>query len=408
MLKGLNRYDIFIIVVIATMVMGTLNFWIFFQHVIAAMLSIPVIAKKMAEWQRGMKVDYVTSYIFILLLWACVSLMWTIDADGGYGSLFVLTCNLLIFLGLYFASDYASRPCTSICYGWMLLLCFSFPVAFWEISTGSHIPYFGDYNDGSMLVGADGVSQDRAFAAVTFRNLNTYGTVLCSALPFVLSACFLMREKFIPLCIALTTIVILIINSSRASMMCIAVDLFFFLVYFRKERFRGRIFFWFVMSVLVVVGLYEFSSVLFNQIAGRLDSVSFGDASRWAVIEYGLKSIAASYGVGWGVGSMQEAYLIVGYTIMLFSHNFVIEFMLEYGVFMCLSFLLLYVRALYLLYRTKLNVLRFLSFALLLSFVPWAIINDSYLEFNFIWAMFASLFVFCRYRGQFGVCKYEM
>ena len=408
MLRGLNRYDIFIIVVIATMVMGTLNIWIFFQHVIAAILSIPVIAKKMTEWQRGRKMDYVTSYIFILLLWACVSLMWTIDSDGGYGSLFVLTCNLMIFLGLYFASDYAARPCTSICYGWLLLLCLSFPVAFWEISTGSHIPYFGDYNDGSMLVGADGVSQDRRFAAVTFKNLNTYGTVLCSALPFVLAACFLMREKFIPLCISLAAIVILIINSSRASMMCIAIDLFFFLVYFRKERFRGMIFFWFVMSVLVVVGLYEFSSVLFNQIAGRLDSVSFGDALRWAVIEYGLKSIAASYGVGWGVGSMQEAYLIVGYTILLFSHNFVIEFMLEYGVLMCLSFLLLYVRSLYLLYRTKLNVLRFLSLALLFSLVPWAIINDSYLEFNFIWAMFASLFVFYRYRGQFGVCKYEI
>ena len=31
MLRGLNRYDIFIIVVIATMVMGTLNIWIFFS-----------------------------------------------------------------------------------------------------------------------------------------------------------------------------------------------------------------------------------------------------------------------------------------------------------------------------------------------------------------------------------------
>lgn len=405
MLRRFNKYDIFIIVVIASMVMGTVNFWIFYQHVFAAALSVPVIVKKMMQFQHDMRLDNISCYIITLLLWAGFSLCWTIDEDGGYGQFFILLCNLFIFIGIYFASEYANMPLRSICYGWILLLCLSFPVAVWEMTTGNHIARWGDYNDEWQLMGADGTVQNRVFAAVTFRNLNTYGTVLCSALPFVFSGCFIMKRRLFPLCVALIAIVLLIINSSRASMGCVIVNIFFFILYFRKERFRHKFLWGIVVLLLVFAGLYEFSSVLFNQIAGRVEGVSFGDAARWAVIEYGLKSIAASYGIGWGVGAMQEAYLMVGYTWMLYSHNFVIEFMLEYGIPICLLFLFLYVKSIVRMYMTRENVFRFLSLSQLFSFVPWAIINDSYLEFNFVWAMFVSLFVFYRYRWQSEIQK---
>ena len=138
---------------------------------------------------------------------------------------------LIVFIGLFYCIKKSNTPQKSFLLGWTLLSLLTFPIAFWEINTGLHLPFC--YTEGFEITGADGLTEERIFASTTFANLNTYVSLLCVCLPFMFSAIFVYdRYKWFFFVVSIISIVLLLINSSRGGMLVIIIDLFLFLWFF--------------------------------------------------------------------------------------------------------------------------------------------------------------------------------
>lgn len=391
----LNRYDYLIIIVITSLVFGTMQISIFGQHFFAAMLCFPLAAKELLIQFKMYKFKPVVLFMLVWLLYAVLSLIWTNDAKGGFGELFVFVCNAIIFLGLYHCAQYSIHPQKTFTIAWILLLLATFPIAFWEILTGNHLEKWGDFNEDYTLTDAEGYRIDRIFAAVTYKNLNSYVTLLVIALPIVLSGVISLKRKLIPLLVAICAMAIVLINASRGGLVCLCVILLVFLFHYSKVHFRYKKMFTLLVSVTIAVILIQYSSFIFTQIVGRLVGFQdndglLSDVGRWDVLYLGLKLCYESGGFGWGVGSMLEAYDTTGFWLE-FAHNFVIEFLVQYGFWLFIPFALLLIKAFWRLAFGKNIALRAYGQMVALSFVPMSIIDDSYLAHPFVWAYLATL-----------------
>mgnify|MGYP003313542299 CR=1 FL=1 len=112
-------------------------------------------------------------------------------------------------------------------------------IAAWEITTDSHIPGFGDFNEGATIDTETGLKH-RIFAAVTYKNLNSYVTLLCMALPFLAYGLFILEKQWLSIIALVGSILVLIINSSRGGLMCLAIDVIVFVFNYRKQQFAYK------------------------------------------------------------------------------------------------------------------------------------------------------------------------
>ena len=103
-------------------------------------------------------------------IYASCSIVWTIDEDGvALTSLYEFMLYLIVFIGLFYCIKKSNTPQKSFLLGWTLLSLLTFPIAFWEINTGLHLPFC--YTEGFEITGADGLTEERIFASTTFANL---------------------------------------------------------------------------------------------------------------------------------------------------------------------------------------------------------------------------------------------
>jgi O-antigen ligase len=392
MLTKKNFYDYFIIFVISSLIFGTIQKGIVGQYLIVGLFCLPFALQEIIKTIHHINKKHIVLFLLIWLLYATVSLLWTIDDKGGYGNLWRLFWQIVMFLGVYNAAQKSNNPIQSVIAGWVALLCLTFPIAFWEIISGNHLEKWGDFNEGAMIYGA-GATIERVFAAVTYMNLNSYVTLICSSLPFVLAGVFLLRKKILPLLVGLCASIILIINSSRGGIICLGIYFITFLWFYRKVQFRYKKLISTLFLTVIILVTFYYGEVLFNQIFGRLDSLRdnvFEDTARSTVLFLGLELLLDSNLFGWGVGSMQEAYRAAGSSLE-FAHNFVLEFLVEYGVWLFIMWFVLYAKYIKNLCKNENIGLKFVGFAILFACIPWAIIDDSYLTHPFIWMYLASI-----------------
>ena len=229
-----NIYDIIIVVVIALQAMGLVQIWIVSSLLLSAIICFPCAIMQFTNIIRVHKIKSIILFFLCWFIYASCSIVWTIDEDGvALTSLYEFMLYLIVFIGLFYCIKKSNTPQKSFLLGWTLLSLLTFPIAFWEINTGLHLPFC--YTEGFEITGADGLTEERIFASTTFANLNTYVSLLCVCLPFMFSAIFVYdRYKWFFFVVSIISIVLLLINSSRGGMLVIIIDLFLFLWFYYR------------------------------------------------------------------------------------------------------------------------------------------------------------------------------
>ena len=394
-----NIYDIIIVVVIALQAMGLVQIWIVSSLLLSAVICFPCAIMQFTNIIRVHKIKSIILFFLCWFIYASCSIVWTIDEDGvALTSLYEFMLYLIVFIGLFYCIKKSNIPQKSFLLGWTLLSLLTFPIAFWEINTGLHLPFC--YTEGFEITGADGLTEERIFASTTFANLNTYVSLLCVCLPFMFSAIFVYdRYKWFFFVVSIISIVLLLINSSRGGMLVIIIDLFLFLWFYYRSNLQYKS----IVSVLVFViaayflGMY--GDILFNQLLGRLDSLSnsgsslFEDSYRGDLIIFGLELSFTSFGIGWGIESMNEAYAKMTPVTIHRAHNFVVEFLIVYGWPLFIVFAYFFIRSLLKIIRHYDLGITYLGYAILCSFLPWMVIDDTFFERKFVWFFLMTIFL---------------
>lgn len=394
-----NICDIIIVVVIALQAMGLVQIWIVSSLLLSAIICFPCAIMQFTNIIRVHKIKSIILFFLCWFIYASCSIVWTIDEDGvALTSLYEFMLYLIVFIGLFYCIKKSNTPQKSFLLGWTLLSLLTFPIAFWEINTGLHLPFC--YTEGFEITGADGLTEERIFASTTFANLNTYVSLLCVCLPFMFSAIFVYdRYKWFFFVVSIISIVLLLINSSRGGMLVIIIDLFLFLWFYYRSNLQYKS----IVSVLVFIiaayflGMY--GDILFNQLLGRLDSLSnsgsslFEDSYRGDLIIFGLELSFTSFGIGWGIESMNEAYAKMTPVTIHRAHNFVVEFLIVYGWPLFIVFAYFFIRSLLKIIRHYDLGITYLGYAILCSFLPWMVIDDTFFERKFVWFFLMTIFL---------------
>ena len=395
----INIYDIIIVVVIALQAMGLVQIWIVSSLLLSAVICFPYAVMQFVNIFKTHKIKPIVLFFISWFIYALCSAFWTIDTDGvAFRSVYEFMLYMVVFVGLYFCVEKSRMPQKSFLLGWTILPILTFPLAFWEINTGLHLPFC--FTEGFEITGADGETVERTFASTTFANLNTYVSLLCVCLPFMFSAIFVYdRFKWFFFVISIISIVLLLINSSRGGMLVIVVDLLLFLWFYYKSNLRYKS----LVSVLVfILGVYflgVYGELLFNQLFGRLDSLSssgsslFEDSYRGDLIIYGLELSFTSLGIGWGIEAMNEAYATMTPVTIHRAHNFVVEFLIVYGWPLFIVFAYFFIKSLFKIIRNYDLGLKYLGYAILCSFLPWIVIDDTFFERKFVWFFIMTIFL---------------
>lgn len=388
-----NIYDWFIIFVIASFVVGTVQVWIFSHYFIVGLMCLPFALKEIIISFSTMKFKSIVFLILAWFLYALISMLWTI-APEPENALWGLFWLMVIFLALFHCSFRANFPKRSFMQGWLLLLLFTFPIAFWEISTGEHLEKWGDFNADSSIGLAGGGAQQRVFAAVTYKNLNSYVTLLCMALPMAFAAIVELRHKIYPFIISFIAICLVLINASRGGFVCLIADFVVLFFFYRKAHFRYKRFVTVLLFGCIVLFVFSFGFLIVEQLFGRLENQDsfLEDIGRWDVLFLGLRLLYDSGGFGWGVGSMVAAYETTGFWLH-YAHNFVMEFWVQYGFFLSIPLGLLLLKAFFGISNKKNSVtLRIYGWLVMCSFLPVIIIDDTYLAHPYVWGYLATIF----------------
>lgn len=393
-----DRFIIFAIIALVSGYVGVLK--IINYNSIIGFLCLPfALAEIYQAFTKG-KMEKIELYMVLWLLYAAISVLWTPHFKMGLFNLTILFFNVSFFLGIFYHARHANKPINAFLEGWRVLILLTLCVAFWEIFTNQHIPYYGEFNEGNTISTASGGQQERIFAAVTYRNLNTYVTLLCMALPFLMMGLFRLPHKFWSILAICGAIVVLIVNSSRGGVFALVVDLLVFALFYLKQpiKYKKTITLFFVGGIVILFSF--FGTMLFDQLFGRLETFEedglLSDIGRWDVMRYGIEFCIDSFGLGCGIGSMVPMYESTGFWLH-YSHNLVIEFLIEAGFWLLLPLIFLFVSNYKRLIKSKSLECKMVGWMLLLSFVPTVIIDDSYVYRHFMWMWMLTQFILGKY-----------
>ena len=393
-----NFYDYFIIAILASTVAGTVQIGFISHTFLAGILCLPFALKEVIHSFKKGKISPIILLMLVWILYASASFLWAPRQGNFFKDLWGLVWNIVIFIGLYHSAHQANLTEQSILSGLRILIAFTLMIAFWEITTDSHIAGFGDYNEDANI-DIDGRVERRIFAAVTYKNLNSYVTLLCMALPFLMYGLFVLQKKWFSLLVLLGAVVVLIVNSSRGGLMCLAVDFVVFALLYRKQNLPNKGLITFFVSIAIILIIVKYGLVIAEQAIGRLASYGtknmMSDEGRWNVWALGLQLCGESLGFGWGVGSMQAMYESTGFWLH-YSHNLIIEFLMQYGIWLFMFIGIMFFKNWTFLIKKGNNSQKLLGWLLLVSFVPLAIIDDSYLPHTYVWIWFAMQFAIVR------------
>lgn len=397
--KNKNIYDYFIIFVIASTIIGTAQVGFISHTFVVGALCIPLsLLELVASYKQG-KVHSIVLFMLIWILYALISAVWSPQNEYILREIWNLLWNITIFIGLFYASKKANNTLQSFLIGWRMLICLTLFIAAWEITTDSHIPKLGDFNEGATIDTETGLKH-RIFAAVTYKNLNSYVTLLCMALPFLAYGLFILEKQWLSIIALVGSILVLIINSSRGGLMCLAIDVIVFVFIYRKQQFAYKKTITLVSFIAIAFCIYYYGISIAEQAIGRLSAYGIedimSDVGRWDVWRMGIEFCINSLGFGCGVGSMQPMYASTGFWLH-FSHNMVIEFILQYGIWLFIPLGIMLLKNWILLIKEKDLNHQLLGWMLMLSFIPLAIIDDSYIPHAYTWIWLVSQFAIVRF-----------
>lgn len=388
-----NKYDYLIIFLIAILAFGNIGGGVQPIRLMSVLLA-PFILFSMVVINNRI-FNYIKFYFLVFILYMTVSLFWTIQIEDGLLAFLYSIIHILLFFILLICFFNARDALRSFFLGWVFFLMITLSIALIEIIFDYHLPtsFFGSEN----YVNIDGNIVIKKFSSVTFGNYNTYIMILCLALPFALNYFMLTKSKLntiFGLIIYLIACFVILINASRGGVICLFIISFSYIKYLNKSNIKIPFYFKIGFIFFIFFILLRYKEILFEQIAYRFASGRglFEDTSRSDLMSKGFEIVIDYSFLGSGIGSIHKLMELKNSPINV-PHNFFLEFLIEYGVFLLIPILLLLFNIL----KTKSlkdknrDKLYFGSRVACIIFPIISIINSGYILQPALWVFFATL-----------------
>jgi teichuronic acid biosynthesis protein TuaE len=347
---------------------------IYYLVVITAFFGVAIFSVKLGAWTmfpfrffllllwilffgyilvKKRKIDFLKNkiqwYFIFLSFWlgyALLSLAWAASLAPAVRNIFFLFMGIsIIFFSFYYlkkVEDYQKIQ-------WIWFGVFSVLVilGFWEHLTGQHLllsRYYGETSS-YLMFRPTGI----------FLNQNDYATFLSLSIPFAIS---LFRDEdrilfsFLGMEIVVGAIYLIVITASRANILAILLELIIFLIIVNVKQ-KIKLILTFTVCVLILlmflsIPIQEF----FSQTTGQISSVLIQTEkkigtmpTRLNLIRNGLFFLNSKAGFGVGAGNFE--YYMSNFAIydtkgIINSHNWWLEMLVNYGVFIFVSYLIFY------------------------------------------------------------------
>lgn len=392
-----NKYDIIIIIIIGLASLGIVGGGIREPLRMIAVLSFPFVLNFFLKTKNIAKA-IIYCFLFFSMWWcfSLVSLLWTSDFSQGTSDFIAYNIFFLLFWLIVISSLNAKDPLNALIKGWSLFFLLTIPVAIWEILFDLHLP-MSKFDENSISI--DGVSFERHFASVTFFNQNTYTLVLIYAFPFILARLLQCKKILLHLfqwLLVACFFYIIIINSSRAGLLCTIISFIIFLRYYGKSNFKYKKFTLFCFFIFIVTVLVYYSKEILLQISLRFAATGgeiFNDSTRTFIIYNCFKLIFDTpLWLGSGVGSMIASLSTID-RLVPYPHNLFLEIWIQNGWVVLLFFILMLMKFFLSIFKMSSSIARFIMISTLITFPVSSVLNSTYLNWTFFWIWFASIFI---------------
>ena len=336
-------------------------------------------------------------FIFLLMIISLTSIVWSIDKASTMQYLVVMMINLIPLLMIALLTPGEAENLRQLLpRAWLLAGVAVLPLAIYELTTGNHFALGFEERGGGTMVNL------LPFASGVHGNYNDFSLflVLC-----IFGTCFAKNNKsdinkraqyFKYSIIALISMVV-VINSSRAAILCLAAILFArFVLPLRKGHF---------ISIFILVAIFAgFSISLWDNDSLLLKflQLKFTDFSndfeasegRLAILISGLKGFFDSFGLGVGAGA-SSSYLATDKAILIPNpHNLLLEWALNFGLIgFCL--LLWFMSRMWSASKKNNNdINRRLNYAAILILPLLGVIQSHLTGYTYFWLMLSTMAAF--------------
>ena len=371
-------------------------------------------------------------YLLFLLFWLCYAFLsfgWAEDKGGAIRDITFLFigCSLIFFTVFYLRN---LKDLKWFYYIWIVVLIILIPIGFWERFTGNHLAVSGLFETTHLI--------KKFMPSAVFNNPNDFAAFLVLTFPFLFSFLRYNKgffKKFFIIFLILCSLYLLLFTYSRVNYLALILELsFIFLFIFKlKSKFKALIIIALLILAVVIILPEQFSKItgLFReQISSlfyQIETASVG--IRINLIKNSLLCLSKSFGFGVGTGNAE--YCIENYGVywtkdIVNVHNWWLEILTEYGIFVFGGYVIFYlglIGALYkklktyppsprlrqasnlqhVTYNRQLTTEKMICEALLVSLVGFflaSISSSSIMAFNSQWLLFAFSLAFLNYSRQ--------
>ena len=359
---------------------------------------------------------YMVFFLF-WTVWAVISMSWSFSKIDAIRHLFFLVTGfLLIFFMAYYLSN--SRDLTKLYITWSGIFCFLILVGLWEHITEQHLPVSKYFKEDLLTLAPSVLARVKHQPTGTFYNPNDYATYLALSIPIGLSLARYHRRRWVRVFGVATALLggyLILVTESRASLLTVLLELGFLWFFLVRGVRRLK------LAVTVAVAVTVALVLMPNLVQGILQSTREHLASifyqmesesiyvRMNLIRNGLLFVYQTAGFGVGAGNAEHwmanfaRYNTFG---ILNPHNWWLELLVDYGIFVFTGYLLFYfsvVRRLWKIHKHATGEWRMICEALLLSLVGFSIASvssSSITAFSPQWMLFGFALAFLNSWGR--------
>jgi teichuronic acid biosynthesis protein TuaE len=359
---------------------------------------------RLTPWSR-INVKTIVWFHIIWILYAFISLIWAKSIKAGIIDFIflVIGISLIIFVTFTFKKE---RHYVNLFYVWIFMFLLLLIFGLINNLTLIHFPV-------SRFYGID--TYQKSIPTSVFANENDFASFISISFFFCLALFNHSKHLTIKIgsfSLLLFALYIMSLTSSRANYIAILLGLTFWFLFFTSRRVKRYIivvvlFFSTLAIIAVPEKIYNAFNSVFNLI-GTLSNTSEGSSVniRINLIKNSIHFISESLGLGIGSGNSEYYMKLFGkyptHTIVNI-HNWWIELMVNYGIFVFTGYLLLYMGLIFYLFNIFKDARddnRMIAEALctaLTAFFLASISPSSQITLNYLWLLFAFAIGFVNY-----------
>lgn len=296
----------------------------------------------------------VKEYFLFIIVWIIYSLLflnWSIDQTNGIRYIFYLFIylSLLICFINYIKNIQQIKIIFNI---WILFLIVTIVIAIWEINTGQHLSTSGYMKSPELTI---------KIPTTFYTNSNDYATFLAISLPFLLFYIWSSKKIYLKLfflLISFTIAFLILYIGSRANIISISIAFILYFVISNKQfKIKVSVIFIFLFFILFIFFQEIIDNILFmlnNNLMSIIDSsertMNDSNIVRMNLIYNSIDFLSQTYGFGVGAGNAEAwmekygSYDTMGITN---PHNWWIEILVNYGLFIFVFYVVIYIRLIY-------------------------------------------------------------